>query len=236
MMGEVDRLDGRSVALGVVLAIAAMLLGQMAVRVAKWLDDSTQLEALDKFAEAHDSVVRLATSLSGQNLYGFMVVSGVDLDIRYMDTAMQRMWKKTWTPASKVRVEDLLPESMRPQHARWMQTAYKKGALPGSLLHPLRNVELLQADGSFLKCHVSIGALEGVDRARGGRGKNMVEWLRSKYGPGASLGLCCAVVVPVGPEEQIDHADSWKSGLNFLYGESIGRTIAGGEVPKQENP
>jgi len=31
---------------------------------------------------------------------------------------------------------------------RWMKAAYKKGALPGSLLHPLRNVELLQGPTS----------------------------------------------------------------------------------------
>jgi len=233
-----------------------------------------------------------------------------------------------------------------------MKASYKKGALPGSLLHPLRNVELLQglalshrisshqkdetgsqfhgfqcksvnlwsendqarnltlsfwaADGRFIKCHVSIGTLEGVDQVtslpvlkstphrnrplllkstphrnpkpetRNSReaGREGASWdgcapsmaqgrhwgsaAQSSSRSGQSRCPPTPVIIqgylahkksmsleyepaseplhtePYAPTAQpIEHADSWKSGLTFLYGESIGRTIAGGAVPQQ---
>lgn len=130
-------------------------------------------------------------------------------------------------------MEEFLPEAMRLQHGKWMRAASEKGALPGSLIHPLRNVELLMGDGKYLKCHVSIGALADSTTNKEVSARR-IPGLRGLWGSTRpTLGLCFAVVVPV-EAETFEQTDSWKSGLNFLYGESVGQTIADGETPKQE--
>ena len=89
-------------------------------------------------------------------------------------------------------MEEFLPEAMRLQHGKWMRAASEKGALPGSLIHPLRNVELLMGDGKYLKCHVSIGALADSTTNKEVSARR-IPGLRGLWGSTRpTLGLCFA--------------------------------------------
>jgi hypothetical protein len=60
-------------------------------------------------------------------------------------------------------VHDLLPEALREGHRRMLAAAVAAGEIPEErLMHPLRGVQLLRADGTVIKVNVVIGHISKV--------------------------------------------------------------------------
>jgi hypothetical protein len=76
-MMESSRLDARSVAVGILLVVAVLLIRDLLARAIEWIQhDRTrfrrQEDLLSSFVAAHDSIINFATSLAGQNHYGIL--------------------------------------------------------------------------------------------------------------------------------------------------------------------
>ena len=95
--------------------------------------------------------------------------TGPRLEIVTADAAMRRLLG--WPPhaplaslgpggAGPPTVDDLLPAEMRDAHRRRIAEVVASGVFPEErLMHPLRGVPLLRADGSVVKVNVVIGII-----------------------------------------------------------------------------
>mmetsp|Transcript_26972 Transcript_26972/g.70985 ORF Transcript_26972/g.70985 Transcript_26972/m.70985 type:complete len:450 (+) Transcript_26972:294-1643(+) len=99
------------------------------------------------------------------NEVGILIASGRDLEIVNMNEMMRKALKwpedaSLFDGSKKFFVEDLLPSNMQVKHRTFMHQASEVGVLPGSLMHPLRNVEILTFDRSkSIRGSLSIGVL-----------------------------------------------------------------------------
>lgn len=98
-----------------------------------------------------------------------IVAKGPDLVIVSVNRALSDLllWDNEAQAPPVQYVNELMHRSLVDAHARWMERAAKEDALPGSLVHPLRNVEILRADGTFARVNLSIGQFT-KDRPVGG--------------------------------------------------------------------
>ena len=87
---------------------------------------------------------------------GLMICRGRDLQIYYMDSALQKLL------GTVVCVNDVLPESTRERHQQLIKRYVGTQPLPESLKHPLRNVQILTKDKTVVQAKLIIGKL--VDR------------------------------------------------------------------------
>ena len=105
---------------------------------------------------------------------GILEAAGPRLELVTADAAMRRLvgWPAHAPLASlgpggggaaAPTVHDLLPEALRAGHRRLIAAAGEAGEIPEErLMHPLRGVPLLRADGSVVKVNVVIGLITKV--------------------------------------------------------------------------
>ena len=118
-------------------------------------------KSIRKFSLLHDNRVS----------HGLIEAMGEGLEIVSIDPTMRRLlgWPtETMDPSATpsdggqalpTSVHDLLPENFRSIHRQFLAKAISEGALPSSLMHPLRNVKMLRRDGTSIRVNVCIGLI-----------------------------------------------------------------------------
>eukprot|EP00960_Hanusia_phi_P026671 746389-Hanusia_phi.AAC.1 len=97
----------------------------------------------------------------GARALGMVVCKGSELKIVHVNHRLRKMlgWGSEDVDSLPQTVHELLPPSMRRIHKEWVWHALNQGSLPGSLLHPLRNVGLQRLDGTIFQANVIIRTL-----------------------------------------------------------------------------
>ena len=118
-------------------------------------------KSIRKFSLLHDNRVS----------HGLIEAMGAELEIVSIDPTMRRLlgWPtEAMEPGATssnssvplpTTVHDLLPEDFRSIHRQFLAKAIADGALPSSLMHPLRNVKMLRLDGNTIRANVCIGLI-----------------------------------------------------------------------------
>jgi hypothetical protein len=118
-------------------------------------------QSIRKFSMLHNNRVS----------HGLIEAMGEGLEIVSIDPTMRRLlgWPAETMDsflgpadggqALPTSVHDLLPENFRSIHRQFMAKAVSEGALPSSLMHPLRNVKMLRRDGTSIRVNVCIGLI-----------------------------------------------------------------------------
>jgi hypothetical protein len=114
-------------------------------------------KSIRKFSLLHDNRVS----------HGLIEAMGEGLEIVSIDPTMRRLlgWpteskdQAEGGPSLPTSVHDLLPEAFRSIHRQFLAKAIADGALPSSLMHPLRNVQMLRLDDSVVRVNVCIGLI-----------------------------------------------------------------------------
>ena len=97
----------------------------------------------------------------GARALGMVVCKGSELKIIHVNHRLRKMlgWGSEDVDSLPQTVHELLPPAMRRIHKEWVWHALNQGSLPGSLLHPLRNVGLQRLDGTIFQANVIIRTL-----------------------------------------------------------------------------
>ena len=97
---------------------------------------------------------------------GIIIAAGKDLEIVSINTSMRRMlqWPVDFRlepdPSKKISVNDLMPSNLQAKHQKIMSKAVEAGTLPGSLMHPLRNIEVMTyGRNESIRGSLSLGVL-----------------------------------------------------------------------------
>jgi hypothetical protein len=114
-------------------------------------------QSIRKFSLLHDNRVS----------HGLIEAMGEGLEIVSIDPTMRRLlgWptetkdQAEGGPSLPTSVHDLLPEEFRSIHRQFLAKAIADGALPSSLMHPLRNVKMQRLDGTAVRVNVCIGLI-----------------------------------------------------------------------------
>jgi hypothetical protein len=114
-------------------------------------------KSIRKFSLLHDNRVS----------HGLIEAMGEGLEIVSIDPTMRRLlgWptetkdQAEGGPSLPNSVHDLLPEAFRSIHRQFLAKAIADGALPSSLMHPLRNVKMQRLDGTAVRVNVCIGLI-----------------------------------------------------------------------------
>jgi hypothetical protein len=129
---------------------------------------------IEELCSALQTSIREVGQLQGVANDGMMseipliVAKGPELLIVSVNRALSDvlLWDNEEAPPVQY-VHELMHRSLVEAHARWMERAAREDSLPGSLIHPLRNVEILRADGTYTRVNLSIGQFT-KDRPVGG--------------------------------------------------------------------
>lgn len=129
---------------------------------------------IEQLCEALQTSIREVGQLQGVASNGIVseipliVAKGPELLIVSVNRALSDvlLWDNEEAPPVQY-VHELMHRSLVDAHGRWMERAAREDSLPGSLIHPLRNVEILRADGTFARVNLSIGQFT-KDRPVGG--------------------------------------------------------------------
>jgi hypothetical protein len=143
--------------------------------------------------------------------HGLVEARGKELEIVTMDRTMRLLLGcRDSTSASSGRellptsVHDLLPEDLRSSHRKFLTKAAEDGALPSSLMHPMRNVPMLRCDGSIMRVDICVGVITKVltrpiPFSHQSRGQAQSHWMMQP--------LSCAGLPPAGTPEP-----AWRRG------------------------
>ena len=104
--------------------------------------------------------------------HGLIEARGKDLEIVKMDRVVRcllgyekganRLQNGARSVVSPQTVHDLLPIELRSQHRRFFAKAVEDGDLPSSLMHPMRNIQMLRQDGSVVRVNLCVGVITKV--------------------------------------------------------------------------
>ena len=109
--------------------------------------------------------IRKVSRLSGIQ-HGLIEARGQGLVIVSIDGSMRDMLG--WPPAGEqdrplpTSVYDLLPEGLRSAHRGHIAKIAESGALPSSLMHPMRNLPIVRWDGTVLRVDICVGVVTKV--------------------------------------------------------------------------
>ena len=109
--------------------------------------------------------IRKVSRLSGIQ-HGLIEARGQGLVIVSIDGSMRDMLG--WPPAGEqdrplpTSVYDLLPEGLRSAHRGHIAKIAESGALPSSLMHPMRNLPIVCWDGTVLRVDICVGIITKV--------------------------------------------------------------------------
>mmetsp|Transcript_36459 Transcript_36459/g.82188 ORF Transcript_36459/g.82188 Transcript_36459/m.82188 type:complete len:484 (-) Transcript_36459:74-1525(-) len=162
----------------------------------------------------------------GARALGMVVCKGSELKIVHVNHRLRKMlgWGSEDVDSLPQTVHELLPPSMRRIHKEWVWHALNQGSLPGSLLHPLRNVGLQRLDGTIFQANVIIRTL-GQDLHVGSNDcifYAMIAPFEAREQEGGS------------PRESEMSVGLWHSAAEVLYGSSAGKIVASGLLPAPE--
>jgi hypothetical protein len=114
------------------------------------------------------SSIRKLSGLSGLQ-HGLIEARGKELEILTLDRTMRQLLGcrdsasvvsgREILPTS---VHDFLPNELRNSHRKFLSKAIEDGALPSSLMHPMRNVPMLRCDGSIMRVDICVGIITKV--------------------------------------------------------------------------
>ena len=110
--------------------------------------------------------MRKISTLSGLR-HGLVEARGNELEIFSVDQTARRLlgWPVDPSDGDTIlpsTVHELLPVEMRAGHRLFFDKAAEEGALPSSLMHPMRNVPMLRLDGTVIRVDVCIGVITKV--------------------------------------------------------------------------
>eukprot|EP00291_Cryptomonas_curvata_P014912 CAMPEP_0172153654 /NCGR_PEP_ID=MMETSP1050-20130122/1578_1 /TAXON_ID=233186 /ORGANISM="Cryptomonas curvata, Strain CCAP979/52" /LENGTH=159 /DNA_ID=CAMNT_0012822241 /DNA_START=351 /DNA_END=826 /DNA_ORIENTATION=- len=111
------------------------------------------------------SSIRKLSGLSGLQ-HGLIEARGKELEILTIDRTMRQLLGcrdsasassgREFLPTS---VHNFLPNELRNPHRKFLSKAMEDGALPSSLMHPMRNVPMLRCDGSIMRVDICVGVI-----------------------------------------------------------------------------
>ena len=97
---------------------------------------------------------------------GIIIAAGKDLEIVSINNSMRRMlqWPVDFQlepdGTKKISVNDLMPSNLQAKHQKIVAKAVEAGTLPGSLMHPLRNIEVMTyGRNESIRGSLSLGVL-----------------------------------------------------------------------------
>eukprot|EP00960_Hanusia_phi_P076791 768610-Hanusia_phi.AAC.3 len=159
---------------------------------------------------------------------GLVISKGPNLQVVLANETLKTLldWPKSKDDCPQT-IHDILPPQIRRVHQQWVTKAIEQGNLPGSLLHPLRNVSLQKASGGSVQANVILRTLGGdVDL-------------------GSDDCMIYSLILPVdddghceSPHNQsglVSSAGLWHLAAEVLYGSSAGRIVAAGQLPEPES-
>ena len=174
-------------------------------------------------------------SLLNEFQHGLIEARGTGLEIVSIDPIMHKLLR--WPVGNQAQpsdaqplptsVHDLLPAEFRLVHRNFLAKAAVEGELPSSLMHPLRNVQMVRLDGTVVHVDVCIGV---ITKELPLNSENCMFYALVSERPSGSRSSS-----PKPAAEQEALPESIASLAQALYGHNVGLSVARGVLPRPED-
>ena len=176
-------------------------------------------------------------SLLNEFQHGLIEARGVGLEIVSIDPIMHKLlgWpvgsmpRGADGPALPRSVHELLPAEFRDAHRKFVAKAAAEGQLPSSLMHPLRNVQMVRLDGTPVHVDVCVGVIT-KDLPLDSDACMFYALVSERRGDPAP-----ADAAPDAAPEPARVPESIASIAQALYGRNVGLSVARGVLPRPED-